>query len=191
MSRLFYVSHPQVKIDPDISVPDWSLSDIGRTRAEAAARSSTLASVRSIYSSTERKAIETAEIFAARLNLPVSIRDGLHENDRSATGFVPPYEFEKLADAFFANPHESIQGWERAIDAQSRIVAAIANIIAQAPDGDIIVTGHGGVGTLLYCHASGNHISRQRDQPPGGGNYITFNVRTKDAEHAWKQMEML
>jgi broad specificity phosphatase PhoE len=190
MSRLFYVSHPQVKIDPDIPVPNWSLSDLGRTRAEAAARSSTLASVRSIYTSTERKAIETAEIFAAALNLTVSIRDGLHENDRSSTGFVPPHEFEKLADAFFANPHDSIRGWERAIDAQIRIVAAIANIIAQAPDGDTIVTGHGGVGTLLYCHASGNHISRQRDQPPGGGNYITINIRTKEAEHAWKQMEM-
>jgi broad specificity phosphatase PhoE len=191
MSKLFYISHPQVKIDSAIPVPDWSLSDLGRTRAEAAARSPALASVKSIYSSPERKAIETAEIFAAALKLSVNTRDGLHENDRSATGFVPPNEFEKLADAFFANPHESIRGWERAIDAQSRIVTGIQKLVAEAPTGDIIVTGHGGVGTLLYCHMSGATISRQKDQPHGGGNYFTLNTFTKKAEHGWKRIEEL
>ena len=49
---------------------------------------------------------------------------GIGENDRSATGFLPREEFWATADLFFAHPTESIRGWERAIDAQARIVAA-------------------------------------------------------------------
>ena len=51
--------------------------------------------------------------------LSVEERPGIGENDRSATGFVPAEEFEALADTFFADPHTSIRGWERAIDALS------------------------------------------------------------------------
>ncbi len=189
MSRLFYISHPQVKIDPAIAVPEWSLSEFGQSRAQTAARSPNLANVKSLYSSTERKAIETAEIFARELNLEIVIRDGIHENDRSATGFVPPLEFEDLADAFFANPHENIRGWERAVDAQKRIVEGVEKIIAGAPEGDIIVTGYGGVGTLLFCHISGRPIARQNDQPAGGGNFFVIDTISKSATHGWRRME--
>jgi broad specificity phosphatase PhoE len=189
MSKLFYISHPQVNIDPTIPVPHWSLSELGKTRAEIAAKSKNLANVRSIFSSIERKAIETAEILARTLNMVVNIPEGLHENDRSATGFVPPAEFEGLANAFFANPHDSIRGWERAIDAQNRIVEGIGKIIAEAPNGDIIVTGHGGVGTLLFCHFSDRPIARQIDQPAGGGNFFIIDTRTKTADQGWRRME--
>lgn len=36
------------------------------------------------------------------------------ENDRSSTGFLPPEEFEVVADAFFAQPGVSVRGWETA-----------------------------------------------------------------------------
>ena len=42
----------------------------------------------------------------------------LHENDRSATGYLPPNQFEAMADRFFAEPQASVLGWERAVDAQ-------------------------------------------------------------------------
>jgi hypothetical protein len=49
----------------------------------------------------------------------------MHENDRSATGFLPPDEFETVANRLFAEPLVSIRGWERAIDAQLRIVREV------------------------------------------------------------------
>ena len=33
--RALYLSHPQVKIDANVPVPQWGLSDVGRGRAEA------------------------------------------------------------------------------------------------------------------------------------------------------------
>jgi broad specificity phosphatase PhoE len=63
-----------------------------------------------IIASSERKAIETAEIIGEELNVNVEVREAMHENDRSATGFLPPYEFETLANQFFAQPLVSIEG---------------------------------------------------------------------------------
>ena len=72
----------------------------------------------------------------------------MHENDRSATGYLPGPEFEATADRFFAEPQISVRGWERAIDAQARILGAVAETLARHPGGDLLLVGHGAVGTL-------------------------------------------
>jgi len=189
MGVVRYLSHPQVKIDPAVPVHDWGLSDIGRARAVAFAAAPGLVGTRLIVSSAERKAIETAECVAEQLGLPVEIREAMHENDRSATGFLPPSEFEKVADEFFANPELSVRGWERALDAQLRIVRETEAVLAAAGDGDILLVGHGGVGTLLLCATSGWPIKRLRDQPAGGGNLFAFDVTTRIVQHGWQSIE--
>ncbi|WP_245515583.1 histidine phosphatase family protein, partial [Mesorhizobium sp. M2D.F.Ca.ET.206.01.1.1] len=93
-----------------IPVPAWGLSDIGRARAHAMLDQPWIASIARVVSSGERKAVETAEVLGRHLDLAVQVRERMHENDRSATGFLPPPEFEAVADRFFANPHESIRG---------------------------------------------------------------------------------
>jgi broad specificity phosphatase PhoE len=85
-----YITHPQVRIDPDVPVPRWGLSDAGRARAEAAASQPWARRLRRIVSSDETKAIELAEILAAAAGVKVEIAENAHENDRSATGFLPP-----------------------------------------------------------------------------------------------------
>lgn len=65
----------------------------------------------SVWSSAEAKAIEAAGILAARLGVGVNVDEDLGENDRTATGFLPPDEFETVVDAFFAEPEKSIRGW--------------------------------------------------------------------------------
>ncbi len=146
--------------------------------------------IRAIYCSGERKAIDAASILAEAVGAPPRIVQSLHENDRSATGFLPPPEFQATADLFFAHPSESIRRWERAVDAQARIVATVAAIIAQdRSGGDIAVVAHGGVGALLLCHILGAPISRQYDQPgSGGGNYFVFDAETRALEQGWRDI---
>ncbi len=189
MSRVFYVSHPQVRIDPAVPVPRWSLSDVGRARLLAVADRAWVRGLAAVISSDETKAIETAELLAAPGGATVSVREGLHENDRSATGFLPPPEFEKMADAFFANPEQSVRGWERAADAQSRVLAGVRAALAEAPEGDVAFSGHGGVGTLLWCALSGAPIQRIHDQPPGGGNVYAFDRASAAVLHPWRALE--
>ncbi|QYG95514.1 histidine phosphatase family protein [Iamia sp. SCSIO 61187] len=187
MTTLWYVSHPEVAIDPDVPVPRWGLSAVGRRRAEALAREPWLGGVRRIIASAEAKAVETAELLAAARGLPVEVRPDTGENDRSATGFVPPDEFERLADAFFARPEESVAGWERAADAQARIVAALADLVGPAADGggDVVVIGHGAVGTLWSCHLAGDPIDRRWDQP-GPGHLFAVDLPTARLLHRWQ-----
>src|SRR5688500_846734 len=134
--------------------------------------------ITAIYCSTEQKAIDGAEILGEHLSLPFHEVEALGENDRSATGFLPPDEFERVADQFFGSPAQSIRGWECAVDAQARIVRAVEQIAAQdKTTGAVAVISHGAVGTLLYCHLAGEPIARRWDQPPnGGGNYYRFTL---------------
>jgi broad specificity phosphatase PhoE len=190
MGRVFYLSHPQVEIDPAVPVPAWGLSALGRDRAMLATVKPWTSGVKTIVSSQERKAVETALVIAAARGVAASSDEGMHENDRSATGYLAPPDFERTADAFFAQPDESVTGWERAVDAQARIVAACGAVLAgPLTEGDVLFVGHGGVGTLLLCHLLGAPISRRHDQPAGGGNVFAFDAATRRVLHPWLPLE--
>jgi broad specificity phosphatase PhoE len=186
-----YLTHPQVKMDPAVPVPSWGLNEVGRARAEAVAAAGSLLDTTQIISSGERKAIETAEIIAAKLNVDVEVREAMHENDRSSTGFLMPDEFEAVADQFFGQPDISIRGWERAIDAQLRIVREVEHVLARNKPGDMLFVGHGAVGTLLFCHYSRFAIDRIYDQPAGGGHCFAFAIESRRVLHPWRRFEDL
>ena len=101
-------------------------------------------------------------------------------------------EFEATADLFFAHPTQSIRGWERAIDAQARVVAATNRVLAlPRPPGDVAIVAHGGVGALLLCHLLGEPISRARDQPgtAAGGFRFTFEAASRRVVLAWERID--
>lgn len=186
-----YLTHPQVRIDPDVPVPRWGLNDTGRARTQALARAPWLRRFARIVASDETKAQETATILGAALGIAPETAPDLHENDRSATGFLPPPEFERMADAFFAAPTQSVRGWEAAGAAQLRIVRAVGAVLAAAPDAATLFVGHGGVGTLLKCHCGGRPIARREDQGSGGGgNHFGFRWGPPELRHDWRPMEL-
>ncbi|MDW3225125.1 MAG: histidine phosphatase family protein [Paracoccaceae bacterium] len=188
--QAIYLSHPEVEIDPDVPVPRWGLSELGAARTAAlAARLGDLSGWR-VVSSDEQKAIETGTPLAKLTHAPLIIRPDMHENDRSATGYQPREAFEALADAFFAAPDVSVQGWETARAAQTRIVSEVRTVIGQYPGTPLIFTGHGGVGTLLFCHLAVHEISRQWDQN-GGGHWFRFSTEMDSVERGWSAMETL
>ena len=191
LRRVTFISHPNVVVSKDVPVPQWPLSAVGRARMQAALRQPWIASITSIYSSTERKAMDGADILAQHLSLNVTKMLDLGENDRSATGYLPPQEFEQVADQFFARPHESARGWETANAAQHRIARAVEALVQHDKStGTIAIVSHGAVGTLLHCHLSGQPISRRWDQPPnGGGNYYAFQLNPTRVESWWQAID--
>lgn len=179
MALALYLSHPEVAIDPAVPVTLWPLSAEGQARAARLASRLAWPTHAVVFSSTERKAMDLAETILARGSARLVADPTFGENDRSATGFLPPDLFETTADRFFAAPGESIEGWEPAAEAQRRIVAAVSIALASLPEGAVaIFCGHGGVGTLLKCHLAGRPISRNEDQSrkaaSGGGNGFVF-----------------
>lgn len=181
MATVHFITHPEVVIDPDRPVARWCLSDKGIVRMRGFAESAGMQGICAVWASEETKAIEAAGILAAAHGLPVAVHPGLNENDRSATGYLPAPEFERLADAFFVHPHKSIRGWERAVDAQRRVRGAFDAIVhaTVSLQGGVAIVAHGGVGTLLFCDLSGLPISRSHDQPFQGHywSYCTAQQR--------------
>jgi broad specificity phosphatase PhoE len=175
-------------ISREVPVPRWPLSDLGRRRMHEGLNQPWVRDIRAVYCSDEQKAIDGAQILATHLSLPFAAISALGENDRSATGFLPPDEFERVATEFFSRPTESVRGWERAVDAQARVVAAVEQAIRDdETSGAIAFVSHGAVGTLLYCHLTGRPIDRRWDQPPnGGGNYLHFRMDAA-AQCTWWQ----
>src|SRR5580658_8724580 len=128
MDTVFFITHPDVLIDPTVPVPEWRLNARGIVRMRAMLSQNWIPAITHVVSSEEQKAIDGAAILAEHLGLPRATHKGLGENDRSSTGYLPQPEFESLADAFFAHPEQSAHGWERALDAQARIVAAMHDV---------------------------------------------------------------
>lgn len=198
MATCMYLTHPNVDIDPAVPVTNWDLSDVGIARLRKGLRQPWLVSVDHVITSTEKKALETGRLIANHLGIDSWAVDGLHENDRSSTGYLPPEEFEKVADEFFERPAVSIRGWERALDAQNRVVTAVKRALAELPDtASVLFAGHGGVGSLLRCHLMDAGITRNFDQPAGGGCYFFFDPedlekKSASAEStAWRRIEQL
>ena len=192
--RALYVTHPQVAIDANVPVPLWGLSALGRQRAEAFAARGVVPAGAMIFSSRETKAMELADILAAVAQTLVLTDHLMGENDRSATGFLPPALFEAMADRFFGAPTLSAEGWERAVDAQARIVETISTALASVPaDTPAVFCGHGAVGTLLKCHVAGRPIARAEDQSRhgnrGGGNCFAFDLHPARLGGEWVAME--
>ncbi len=113
MSHLRYITHPEVVIDPAIPVGRWGLNELGASRARAMLAQPWVSRIGRVVCSHETKAMETAAILGQHVGVEVEVRSNTGENDRTATGFLPPTEFNRVADAFFAASDQSIRGWER------------------------------------------------------------------------------
>lgn len=170
-AKVWFITHPEVVVDPARPVPDWELSSRGRARLLAMLGEPWLRQVRSVHSSVERKAVEVGKALADSLGQELLTWPALHEHDRSATGFLPPPRYDELVERFFAEPEASVCGWETAAAAQARIVGAVASVLRVAPDGHVAIVAHGGVGTLLLCRLGRVEISRRLDQPHQGHRF--------------------
>ena len=191
MTNVFFVTHPEVVVDPRIQVPQWQLSAQGIARAHRMLEQDWVANIGYIVASEERKAMDTAELLARHRGLSFATRAELGENDRSATGYLQREEFEATADLFFKQPDRSVRGWEPARAAQARIVDAIDGILKTAPPVNIAVIAHGGVGALLLCRLKGVPISRAEDQPgEGGGNFFVFRRADRALLQGWRPIDM-
>ncbi|WP_324024606.1 histidine phosphatase family protein [Maribacter sp. BPC-D8] len=188
--KILFITHANVVVDPNKPVPEWGLSQKGKERHLLFNSNTETKNITAVYASYEQKAIDGGLILSNHLGIALQKIESLKENDRSSTGFLYEEEFQATANDFFANPNQSIRGWEKAINAQNRIVSAMKNIIStDKSSGDIAVVAHGGVGTLLFCFLAGKEISRQYDQPPnGGGNFFTFYIDNFEIIHDWRDI---
>lgn len=179
MAKLYFITHPEVVIDPETLVSQWQLSDLGKKRAEFFAQAPWIPSLSVVYSSAELKAYQTAEIVTRKLHLPIHIQSKLGEIDRSSTGYVEKIELTKIVKDFFKHPDKPVKGWERAKDAQKRITKTVTDIISQYSDDNIAVFSHGMVGALLNSYFKNASIHQRYEQSQLGSYFVVETAEMK------------
>jgi broad specificity phosphatase PhoE len=193
MSRnIYFITHPEVVIDPAIPIPQWPLSERGWSRMRRLLSRDWIPQVEAIYCSTEQKALDGAAIISEATRMPFHQVAALGEHDRSATGYLPRAEFEATIEAFLARPSESIRGWERAVAAQSRLVGALERIAyTTAGAGSIAVVSHRG-GLPVWGHTPAVRHSPLDARTPAASasqatSFLLGAYRAGDhyGDHAW------
>jgi broad specificity phosphatase PhoE len=147
--RLVLVKHSHVEVVPGVPAREWRLSAEGRRRATRLPERLRGFAARRILSSPEPKALATAEIVGAALELPVITIEGLHEHARASMLFLDEAGFRaKVATAF--EERDAVVFGEESMDDAARRFAAALNSANAAGSGDEIAVAHG---TVISLHA--------------------------------------
>ena len=191
MRLVYFITHPDVVINPAIPPSKWPLSQQGQERMRRLSTRPEMNNISSIYCSTEQKAVAGAEILARSLSINYQKIAELSEVDRSSTGYLLLDDLRTTIDMFFTNPDQSSRGWETANHAQRRIVGAVETVIRNDKcTQDMAIVSHGLVGTLYLCHLKGVQISQQERQPgKNGGHFYCFDTQSRLLLHGWKSIE--
>lgn len=155
MPRLILVKHSLPEIVRGAPARQWPLSAEGRLRSHALVERLNAYAPQGIVSSTEPKAVETAQIVAAAFNLPCQAVEGLHEHDRSDVGWLSAEQLDAAVADFFARPNELAFGRETADQAHARFSQAVAGVIERHGGQTTVVVAHGTVITLYVSRLAG------------------------------------
>ena len=139
------------EVDAEAPASAWVLGETGRHRAALLAEGLIRLCPGVVWSSREPKAVETAEIVADSLGVPVRVAEGLEEHHRSGAPFFPTQrEFESAVERMFREPDELVFGSETGTEALGRFSAAVNGII-EGGESDAVVVTHGTVMALYVA----------------------------------------
>lgn len=154
MKTLILVKHSLPEIDPSVPANEWFLSDEGRRRARTLGDRLDRYNPDRVVSSTEPKAIETADIAAGLLKIPNEVVEGLHEHERVNVGFLEKERFEQSIRRLFASPKVLMFGEETADSAYNRFANSVRKLTDRYPKENVAIVTHGTVLSLFVSRIS-------------------------------------
>ncbi len=114
-------------------------------------------SIDAIYSSPMKRAVQTAEPLAQKINLPISIVDDVAEYDRLSNEYIPIEElraanderWQKLLTGEWQSDSDTLESF------RDRVISSLEQLISQHASQRIVVTCHGGVINQYLAHILG------------------------------------
>lgn len=153
MRTLVLIRHARVDVDATRPADQWRLSAEGARAATALGRHPAVEGVERVFTSPEPKAVATATALALGTPVPVA---ALRELDRSALGWLQSGDdYAATVTAILQRPQDAVRGCERAMDAQRRMVDAVAALVHTHPDQTAALVSHGIVLTLYLAWLMG------------------------------------
>ena len=154
MAKLILIKHARPEVDPAVASEEWRLGADGRDGAKRLADRLASYDFARLYSSTEPKALETAQIVARPRDLSVLEHPDLHEHDRRNVPHMASREFISMVALFFNQPDELVLGEETADEAYARFGEAVDGVLAKEA-GDVAIVTHGTVISLFAQRRAG------------------------------------
>ena len=151
MGKLILIKHAPPEVNPAVSSEQWHLGDKGRALCVPLAERIKPHSPTQIVSSTEPKAVETAEELSRLLNIPTRTQAGLEEHDRRDVPHMRSGEFISMIELLFRKPDELVLGNETADEAYERFAGTVRQIVPSDPNTTVAIVTHGTVMALLLA----------------------------------------
>lgn len=159
---------------------DIPLNDEGRAQALRLAEELAAEPLQAIYSSTLQRAWRTAEIVAARHDLPV-VRDSRFNEIKQGA-----WEGRTLAEITAQWPEEHSVWVERPLESrpplgesilevQARAVAGLAEIVGRHPSGLVVLVAHRVTMTVMRCALTGDALNEALRVPPKNASFARLS----------------
>ncbi len=169
-TRFLLARHGNIHWSGRMGAVEDGLNDLGRRQAEALGERLAHYEIAALYSSTLKRAIQTAEIISARTDLAIVPESRLREWDPGEwTGLTEDEVRARDAAVWEAfrgvetEPDFVIPGAETFGELQRRVVAVAKEIATVQPDGITLLVSHGGALGALIHHALGLGFARGRE----------------------------
>jgi len=152
--QLCLVRHGKPLVAPDQPPATWPLDPAGRPDIDRLRVSGRLPAAARWFSSPEPKALQTARLLT---DDEVTVVDELREHARNAsTWFEDRAEFEAAVRRVLTEPDRSAwPGWEPLRATRERLLPAVQRILAESPDGPVVLVGHGTAWTIMTAELTG------------------------------------
>jgi broad specificity phosphatase PhoE len=152
--KIHLVRHGRSAVDKGRPPHEWGLDPAGFGAISALRDSGRLPGTARWFSSPEAKALETARRLT---DTAVTVVDELREHERHSTvWFDDPAGFEAVVRRAFELPDEpALAGWEPLSATRDRLLPVVRRILADHPEDEIALAGHGTAWTLLVAELTG------------------------------------
>jgi broad specificity phosphatase PhoE len=161
---LVLVKHAPPEVDRARPAAEWTLGLDGVAASERLAERLRALPIELVVSSLEPKAMETARVVAAALDLPWQTGGGLHEHERSKAPYLAEPLFEASVKRLFAEPGRIVFGDESGDTALARFDNALSSLYRANPARRLAVVAHG---TVIALHLERHY---------GLGGYATWKM---------------
>lgn len=153
MNTYIFVRHSEPDINLEINPSEWELSKKGIQLVEDIVNYGLSHKIDHIYSSTELKAIQTAEVFSEKFEIPINQSDKLIEVKMDK--YLPQKEWLEYKEKAFRDIHFSGKNAESHLHALSRITSEIKDLDGKYKNKNILIVAHGTILTTYFASVTG------------------------------------
>lgn len=188
---LHLIRHGEVD-NPDHVVyarlPGYGLSALGREQAAGAAHYLIRRPILAIWSSPLQRAMETAQVIAARFQLPVRVHPDLTEW-KFADGWAGirwddlPAQQPGQLERYLSTPWDLDFGEESLAELADRIAGVANDLDARHPEGDVLLISHQDPVQAGRLRLTGRQLAELSEDKPGHATVLSFRRR-----EAWEEV---